>query len=128
MSYSVAEARRPGLPKRVSRPSGFMAGEGEADDDSDEKNDELRSGSFRAGRGLSVVGEGADRLCAGSRFVPTGATMTVTPVVSADRRYVRLGVNAFFNDLNIFRRSRSPAVPSAAETSAAEAAAESPPG
>jgi hypothetical protein len=35
-------------------------------------------------------------------YVPTGVTMTVTPVVSADRRYVRLGVNAFFNDLNGF--------------------------
>jgi hypothetical protein len=34
--------------------------------------------------------------------VPTGATMTVTPVVSADRRYVRLSVNAFFNNLNFF--------------------------
>jgi hypothetical protein len=34
--------------------------------------------------------------------IPTGATMTVTPVVSADRRYVRLSVNAFFNDLNGF--------------------------
>ena len=28
--------------------------------------------------------------------------MTVTPVVSADRRYVRLSVNAFFNDFNGF--------------------------
>ncbi len=35
-------------------------------------------------------------------FVPTGATMTVTPVVSADRRYVRLGVDAFFNNFNFF--------------------------
>ncbi len=35
-------------------------------------------------------------------FVPTGATMTVTPAVSADRRYVRLGVDAFFNDFNGF--------------------------
>jgi hypothetical protein len=35
-------------------------------------------------------------------LIPTGATMTVTPVVSADRRYVRLSVNAFFNDLNGF--------------------------
>ena len=35
-------------------------------------------------------------------FVPTGVTMTVTPVVSADRRCVRLTVNAFFNDLNGF--------------------------
>jgi hypothetical protein len=33
-------------------------------------------------------------------LLPTGVTMTVTPVVSADRRYVRLSVNAFFNDLN----------------------------
>ena len=32
-------------------------------------------------------------------FVPTGATMTVTPAVSADRRYVRLSVNTFFNSL-----------------------------
>jgi hypothetical protein len=32
-------------------------------------------------------------------FVPTGATMTVTPAVSADRRYVRLSVNTFFNDV-----------------------------
>lgn len=35
-------------------------------------------------------------------FVPTGATMTVTPVVSADRRYVRIGVDAFFNNFNFF--------------------------
>jgi hypothetical protein len=32
--------------------------------------------------------------------IPTGATMTITPAVSADRRYVRLSVDAFFNDLN----------------------------
>jgi hypothetical protein len=32
-------------------------------------------------------------------FVPTGVTMTVTPAVSADRRYVRLSVNTFFNDV-----------------------------
>jgi hypothetical protein len=35
-------------------------------------------------------------------FVPTGSTLTVTPVVSADRRYVRLSVNPFFNALNGF--------------------------
>jgi hypothetical protein len=35
-------------------------------------------------------------------FVPTGSTLTVTPVVSADRRYVRLSVNPFFNTLNGF--------------------------
>jgi len=33
-------------------------------------------------------------------FIPTGQTMTVTPAVSADRRYVRLTVDAFFNALN----------------------------
>jgi hypothetical protein len=32
--------------------------------------------------------------------IPSGATMTVVPAVSADRRYVRLSVNAFFNELN----------------------------
>ncbi len=32
--------------------------------------------------------------------IPTGQTMTVTPAVTADRRYVRLTVNAFFNSLN----------------------------
>ncbi len=36
-------------------------------------------------------------------LIPTGATLTVTPVVSADRRYVRVGVNAFFNNLNSFQ-------------------------
>jgi hypothetical protein len=33
-------------------------------------------------------------------FIPTGQTLTVTPAVSADRRYVRLTVDAFFNALN----------------------------
>jgi hypothetical protein len=35
-------------------------------------------------------------------FAPTGSTLTVTPVVSADRRYVRLSVNPYFNVLNGF--------------------------
>jgi hypothetical protein len=35
-------------------------------------------------------------------LVPSGETLTVTPVVSADRRYVRLGVDAFFNNFNFF--------------------------
>jgi len=35
-------------------------------------------------------------------FVPSGATMTVTPAVSADRRYVRLSVQPFFNSFNGF--------------------------
>jgi hypothetical protein len=34
--------------------------------------------------------------------IPTGATLTVTPAVSADRRYVRLSVNAYFNALDRF--------------------------
>jgi len=34
--------------------------------------------------------------------IPSGATLTVTPAVSADRRYVRLSVDAFFNSLNGF--------------------------
>jgi len=33
-------------------------------------------------------------------FIPTGQTLTVTPVVSADRRYVRMTLNPFFNALN----------------------------
>jgi hypothetical protein len=38
----------------------------------------------------------------GIGFIPSGATMTVTPAVSADRRYVRLSVQPFFNSLNGF--------------------------
>jgi hypothetical protein len=34
--------------------------------------------------------------------VPSGATLSVTPAVSADRRYVRLSVNPYFNTLNGF--------------------------
>lgn len=39
---------------------------------------------------------------------PTGETMTVTPAVSADRRYVRLSVNAFFNTVNGFSSFTTP--------------------
>jgi len=39
----------------------------------------------------------------GVGFIPSGQTLTVTPVVSADRRYVRLTVNPFFNALNGFQ-------------------------
>jgi hypothetical protein len=35
-------------------------------------------------------------------LAPTGSTLTVTPVVSADRRYVRLSVTPFFNVVNGF--------------------------
>jgi hypothetical protein len=38
----------------------------------------------------------------GIGLIPSGATMTVTPAVSADRRYVRLTVEPFFNSLNGF--------------------------
>ena len=41
-------------------------------------------------------------------FVPNGATMTVTPVVSADRRYVRLSVSPFFNTINGFQNFTTP--------------------
>jgi hypothetical protein len=36
-------------------------------------------------------------------FIPTGSTLTVTPAVSPDRRYVRLTVSPFFNTLNGFQ-------------------------
>jgi hypothetical protein len=39
---------------------------------------------------------------------PTGQTMTVTPVVSPDRRYVRLSVNPFFNVINGFSSFTTP--------------------
>jgi hypothetical protein len=39
---------------------------------------------------------------------PTGETMTVTPAVSADRRYVRLSVNGFFNTVNGFTSFTTP--------------------
>ncbi len=39
----------------------------------------------------------------GIGIIPSGQTLTVTPVVSADRRYVRLTVNPFFNALNGFQ-------------------------
>jgi hypothetical protein len=39
---------------------------------------------------------------------PTGQTMTVTPAVTADRRYVRLSVNPFFNVVNGFTSFSTP--------------------
>ena len=50
----------------------------------------------------------------GIAFVPipapavTGQTMTVTPAVSADRRYVRMSVNAYFNVVNGFTNYTTP--------------------
>ena len=39
---------------------------------------------------------------------PSGQTMTVTPAVTADRRYVRLTVNGFFNTVNGFTSFNTP--------------------
>jgi hypothetical protein len=41
-------------------------------------------------------------------FVPNGSTLTATPVVSADRRYVRLTLSPFFNTLNGFTTYSAP--------------------
>jgi hypothetical protein len=60
------------------------------------------SASWVQGLSPHTYGQGA------IAFVPipapavSGQTMTVTPVVSPDRRYVRLSVNAYFNAINGF--------------------------
>ena len=59
-------------------------------------------GLFTLLGGMQTTAKAQIAYVPGIGFIPTGATMTVTPVVSADRRYVRVGVNAFFNDLNGF--------------------------
>ena len=41
-------------------------------------------------------------------IAPSGQTLTVTPAVSADRRYVRLSVNGFFNTVNGFSSFTTP--------------------
>jgi hypothetical protein len=56
---------------------------------------------------LMVMGWGFDSIARGQAVafvpgigaIPSGETLTVTPAVSADRRYVRLSVNAEFNAL-----------------------------
>jgi hypothetical protein len=50
----------------------------------------------------AAQGQGAVAFQPSIGFVPSGSTLTVTPAVSADRRYVRLGVNAYFNTFNGF--------------------------
>jgi hypothetical protein len=40
-------------------------------------------------------------------FIPEGATLNVTPVVSADRRYIRLSMNPYFISLNGFTTYQS---------------------
>ncbi len=47
-------------------------------------------------------GQGAIAFTPQVGFVPNGLTLTVTPAVSADRRYVRLSVNPYFNTVNGF--------------------------
>jgi len=54
------------------------------------------------GSGFNTAARGQVAFVPGIGAIPTGATLTVTPAVSADRRYVRLGVNPFFNALNGF--------------------------
>ena len=41
-------------------------------------------------------------------MAPNGSTMTVTPAVTADRRYVRLSVNPYFNVVNGFTSFNTP--------------------
>ena len=47
-----------------------------------------------------IVGPGAVAYSPTIGLIPSGVTLTVTPVVSADRRYVRLTLTPFFNALN----------------------------
>ena len=49
-----------------------------------------------------IVGPGAVAYTPQIGSVPNGVTMTVTPVVSADRRYVRMTLSPFFNANNGF--------------------------
>jgi hypothetical protein len=72
------------------------------------------SRSFRAVAALGLIvasggyfdgaarGQGAVAFQPSIGFIPNGSTLTVTPAVSADRRYVRLSVNPFFNTINGF--------------------------
>jgi hypothetical protein len=55
-----------------------------------------------SGFGSVAHGQSAIAFVPNIGFIPSGATMTVTPAVSADRRYVRLTVEPFFNSLNGF--------------------------
>ena len=49
-----------------------------------------------------IVGPGAVAYTPQIGSVPVGVTLTVTPVVSADRRYVRMTLSPFFNANNGF--------------------------
>ena len=52
-----------------------------------------------------------------------GAALQVTPVVSADRRYVRMTLNPYFNTVNGFTTYTAPLARSAAEAAASAAQA-----
>jgi hypothetical protein len=58
--------------------------------------------------GTDAFGQGAVAFTPNIGIAPTGETMTVTPVVSPDRRYVRLTVNPFFNAVNGFSSFTTP--------------------
>ena len=51
---------------------------------------------------IPIVGPGAVAYTPQIGSVPNGVTLTVTPVVSADRRYVRMTLSPFFNANNGF--------------------------
>jgi len=65
--------------------------------------------AFGWGFNSAARGQSAIAFVPGIGAIPSGATMTVTPAVSADRRYVRLTVDAFFNSLNGFSTFNVPA-------------------
>jgi hypothetical protein len=58
--------------------------------------------------GTDAFGQGAVAFTPNIGIAPTGETMTVTPVVSPDRRYVRLTVIPFFNTVNGFSTFTTP--------------------
>lgn len=69
--------------------------------------------------GTATFGQAAVAFTPTIGSAPSGQTMTVTPAVSADRRYVRLSVNPFFNTVNGFSSFTTPLGVSAAQARAA---------
>jgi type II secretory pathway component GspD/PulD (secretin) len=57
-----------------------------------------------------IIGPGAVAFTPQIGSVPNGVTMTVTPVVSADRRYVRMTLSPFFNTNNGFTTFQFPSL------------------
>jgi hypothetical protein len=62
-----------------------------------------------SGRYFETVarGQAAVAFQPGIGFIPEGATLNVTPVVSADRRYVRMSLNPYFIGINGFTTYQS---------------------